>query len=157
VFQLIGPDVLLDALSAALDGDSDDVTAQAANLLANLSNGFPERVGHILAHTRIMNTLRLCLVDVRVEVRRPAVSCVAQLIKSLREGRRIRELKELGLESTLRHLCEGPGLELASPRSPRAGVPVMGVETDREVRDKAREALFYLEHDMSDETAGPAY
>jgi armadillo repeat-containing protein 8 len=152
IFQVIGSDVLLDALSAGLDAENEDVQSQAVGLLANLSNGFEIHQTYILGHARIMSSLRLCLVDARVEVRRPAVSCVAQLVHGANQ-KRARELKEFGLESTLRHLCEGPVVSASPLRSPRLG-RVMGVETDREIREKAREALHYLEHEVADVAMG---
>jgi armadillo repeat-containing protein 8 len=95
----------------------------------------------ILAHPRILFSLRKCLVDAKVDVRRPAVSCVRELIRV--NPHSYKELHEVGIDATLRHMCDYGGGLIAS--SPTTSSLSMGVEEDSEVREKAREALRWLE------------
>ena len=95
----------------------------------------------ILSHPRILIQLRQCLVDAKVDVRRPAVSCVRELIRANPHSHR--ELHEAGIDMTLRRMCDyGGGLIAVSPTMSTMS---MGVEEDSEVRDNAREALRWLE------------
>ena len=56
------------------------------------------------------------------------------------------ELHTAGIDSTLRHMCEYGGTLLSSSPATRFGMGMqMGVEDDREVKDKAREALHLME------------
>lgn len=95
----------------------------------------------ILAHRRILISLRQCLVDAKVDVRRPAISCVRELIRV--NPHSYAELHEAGIDTTLRHMCDYGGGLMAS--SPTVSTLSMGVEEDSEVREKAREALRWLE------------
>ena len=95
----------------------------------------------ILAHPRILHSLRQCLVDAKVDVRRPAVSCVLELVRANPHSHH--ELHEAGIDMTLRHMCDYGGGLVAS--SPTTSTFPMGVEEDSEVREKAREALRRLE------------
>ena len=158
VFEGLGPSVLLSAVSKGLDSEHDDVlrqvrtsavvitrmkfdpAAQAAYLLGNLANS-PSHQRDILAHPRILHSLRQCLIDAKVDVRRPAVACVRELVRA--NPHSYRELHDAGIDTTLRHMCDyGGGLVAASPT---ASAFTMGVEEDSEVREKAREALRWLE------------
>jgi hypothetical protein len=149
----LGPPPLLDPLAAALGGECafPAVQAQAAGLLANVANGPPSVQDALLAHARLPGILRTCIADARPAVRHPAVAAAAALVHG-GDARRRRQLRELGLEAPLRALCDVAG---AGARGRSASVSgdvvhgsMMGVETDREVRDKAREALHVLEHDI---------
>ncbi|EKM55266.1 uncharacterized protein PHACADRAFT_255760 [Phanerochaete carnosa HHB-10118-sp] len=140
VFEGLGPSVLLSTVSQGLDSEHDDVLRQAAFLLGNLANS-PKHQRDILSHPRILISLRQCLIDAKVDVRRPAVACVRELIRA--NPHSYRELHDAGIDTTLRHMCDyGGGLAAASPM---ASAFSMGVEEDSEVREKAREALRWLE------------
>ena len=97
-----------------------------------------------MSNPRILNRLRECLVDAKAEIRRPAVSCVLELVRQ--NPRSHRELREAGIDSTLRHMCEHSSHISASPTTFRLGGRHMGAEDDKEVQDKARQALHWLEH-----------
>ena len=74
-------------------------------------------------------------------MRRPAVACVRELVRT--NPHCYRELHDAGIDTTLRHMCDyGGGLVAASPTG---SAFTMGVEEDSEVREKAREALRWLE------------
>ena len=116
---------------------------QAVYLLGNLANSSSHQ-RDILAHPRILASLRACLVDAKVEVRRPAAACVLELVRA--NPRCYHELHTAGIDSTLRHMCEYGGTLLSSSPATRFGMGMqMGVEDDREVKDKAREALHLME------------
>lgn len=111
-------------------------------LLGNLANS-PIHSHEILASSRILHSLRLCLVDAKVDVRRPAVTCVLELIRANPGSHQ--ELHDAGIDSTLRHMCDYGGVLLASSPTSRFAHP-LGVEDDREVKEKARTALTRLQH-----------
>lgn len=166
VFQEIGSEQLLNSLSQALESDNDDVRSQVSSvsvstqtisdslnvdffqavyLLGNLANS-KDHQSDILAHPRILASLRECLVDVKVEVRRPAAACVYELVHT--DASCFRYLHDAGIDSTLKHICEYGSSLLASSPVTRFGMGFhmhMGVEDDREVKEKAREALHLLE------------
>ena len=130
-------------------------------VLANVANHSMYQRS-ILADARLLSRLRSCLVDAKVEIRRPAVSCVLELVRA--NPRSHRALHDAGVDSTLRHMCEhahgggggghhhyhhpgGAGVG-ASPGGLRAlvsGGRAMGAEDDPEVQDRARRALHWLE------------
>ncbi|KAI0683713.1 armadillo-type protein [Cytidiella melzeri] len=147
IFDELGSDYLLSSLNLALDSDNEDVVRQAVYLAGNLSNSTVHS-HDILANTGILQSLRLCLVDAKVDVRRPAVTCVLQLIKANPGCQK--ELHESGIDSTLRHMCDyGGGFLGASPTTTRFHHH-LGVEDDREVKEKAREALERIQLTFSD-------
>ena len=124
---------------------------QAVFVLANVANNatYPRA---ILADARILSHLRGCLVDAKVEIRRPAVSCVFELASTNPHAHR--ELHAAGIESTLRHMCQHGSHHHhthAVAASPTAGLRLggggraMGAEDDVEVQNKARNALRWLE------------
>ena len=79
-----------------------------------------------------------------MEVRRPAVVCVFELVRT--NPSCYHELHAVGIDSTLRHMCEYSNPMLASSPTARHGMGLhMGIEDDREVKNKAREALLYME------------
>lgn len=159
VFEHLGSARLLGALSDALESPNDGVVRQvsttpafafshshslpqAAYVLGNLANSATHQ-REIISHPRILSSLRHCLVDRRVEVRRPAVACVRELIRV--NPHIHKELHDTGIDMTLKHMCDyGGGLLASSPTS--AFSHQMGVEEDKEVRENAREALRWLEH-----------
>lgn len=109
-------------------------------VLANIANS-PAHQLSILSHPRILKRLRDCLVDAKVQIRRPAVSCVLELARQ--NPRSYRELHEAGIDTTLRHMLEHTSHVATSPTL-RFGRQ-MGAEDDMEVQDKARQALHWLE------------
>ena len=124
-------------------------------VLANVANHSMYQRS-ILADARLLSRLRSCLVDAKVEIRRPAVSCVLELVRA--NPRSHRALHDAGVDSTLRHMCEhahggahhghhgGGGGVGASPTGLRpAGGRAMGAEDDPEVREKARQALHLFD------------
>lgn len=175
VFQEMEPDFLLDTLTAALEMHdtslrsrdtlcATDITLQVRNLcifllcadnpvhqaafvLANLCNGDIAVQDAILSHASLLKALRSCLAHVSVEVRRPAVSCVWELVRS-QPGRR-RELSEAGIIGTLRHIVEWSGAAAVSPGGRMMSGAGMPAEDDKEVRGIARLALNGLvDHSM---------
>ncbi|KAI0780550.1 ARM repeat-containing protein [Trametes elegans] len=140
--EMGGSDELLGSLAEAMESENEDVVLQAVFVLANVANS-PAHQKNILAHPRILRRLQDCLVDAKVEIRRPAVSCVLEL--SRQNPRSYRELHEAGIDATLRHMLEHTAHVSASPTVRFAAGRQMGVEDDLEVQDKARQALHWLE------------
>jgi hypothetical protein len=106
--------------------------------MANLANGEQSHQELIIKHPRILSSLRSCMSDAKVEVRRPAVSCVLQLIRVSSEHRQ--ELQDAGIISTLRHMCDWSGGVSLSPGGRMSGHHHV-IEDDKEVIDLARQAL----------------
>ena len=140
LFIELGTEPLLGFIAPALETENGDILLQATCLLANLANGSSQRQVSITSDRRVMASIRSCLVDLNVDVRRPATSCVFQLAKNPR-CRKV--LRDGGLDSTLRHMCDFGGGISGSP-SPLSHQ--MGVEDDVGVKEKAREALTLLEY-----------
>ncbi|KAI9065407.1 ARM repeat-containing protein [Trametes sanguinea] len=138
--EMAGGEALLDNLADAMDSENEDVVLQAVFVLANIANS-PAHQLSILSHPRILKRLRDCLVDAKVQIRRPAVSCVLELARQ--NPRSYRELHEAGIDTTLRHMLEHTSHVATSPTL-RFGRQ-MGAEDDMEVQDKARQALHWLE------------
>ena len=116
-------------------------------MFANIANS-PAYQRFLLGDARLLSRLRECLVDAKVEIRRPAVSCVLELARSNPLAHR--ELHEAGIDSTLRHMCEhvhgsAVGTSPTSLRLGAGGRHTMGAEDDLEVYDKALQALRWLE------------
>ncbi|KAI0723864.1 ARM repeat-containing protein [Cerioporus squamosus] len=143
--EMGGSEVLLGHLAKAIESEDDeDVVLQAVFVLANMANSAAHQRS-ILADQRILRCLRDCLIDAKVEIRRPAISCVLELVRQ--NPRSHRELHEAKIDSTLRHMCEHSSHVSASPTTLRlTGGRQMGAEDDLEVQDKARQALHWLEH-----------
>ena len=87
------------------------------------------------------------MADAKVEVRLPAVNCVFQLIQSNLKW--IRQFHESGIVSTLRHISERIGAVSLSP----GGVGRVlhghyhhGADDDKEISERARLAVDWLEH-----------
>lgn len=79
-----------------------------------------------------------------MEVRRPAVACVRELVRTNPSS--YHELHAVGIDSTLRHMCEYNNPMLATSPTIRYSMGLqMGAEDDSEVKEKAREALQYME------------
>ena len=96
-------------------------------------------------------SLRSCLVDAKVEVRRPAAACIFELVRGNPGPHARKELHDSGIDSTLRHICEnygypGGGGGGGSPIARVGSGFQMGMEDDKEVKEKAREALHLLDH-----------
>lgn len=152
VFDGLGDQAILGSLSNALESEDEDVVHQAVCLLGNLANSTPHQ-RLILSHSRILASLRSCLVDAKVQIRRPAAACILELARGNPGPRSRKELQEAGIDSTLRHICEhygysGGGGSFGGGGSPIARVGSgfqMGKEDDGEVKEKAREALQWLE------------
>lgn len=124
---------------------------QAACALANLCNGEDDVQEAILSHPSLLKALHSCLAHTSVEVRRPAVSCVLELVRS-QPGRR-KELSEAGIVGTLRHIVEWSGAAAVSPGGRMMSGAGMPAEDDKEVRRMARQALDGLvDHSMDVET-----
>ncbi|KAI0807797.1 ARM repeat-containing protein [Fomes fomentarius] len=142
--ELGGSDALLGFLSVAMESEAEDIVLQAVFVLANVANS-PAHQRSILSNQRILSRLRECLVDAKVEIRRPAVSCVLELVRQ--NPRCHQKLHEAGIDSTLRHMVEHTSHVSASPTTLRlAGGRQMGAEDDMEVQSKAKDALRWLEH-----------
>lgn len=141
LFNELGAESLLNFIAPALETDDQDILLQATCLLANLANGSSQRQVIITSDRRIMASVRTCLVESNVDVRRPAASCVLQLAKN---SRCQKVLRDEGFDSTLRHMCDFGGGGMISG-SPGPLCHQMGVEDDAGVKEKAREALALLE------------
>lgn len=142
VFRELGADVLLSSLTTGLESPHEEVVLQAAYVMANLANGYESHQGLIISHPQILSSLRSCMADAKVEVRRPAVSCVLQLIRANLHRRQ--EFHDTGIISTLRHMCDWSGGVSLSPGGRMVGHHV--VEDDKEVIDLARQAVEWLDH-----------
>lgn len=81
--------------------------------------------------------------DAKVEVRRPAVSCVSALICA--NPKRRQEFQEAGIISTLRHMCDWSGGVSLSPGGRMSGHHHV-IEDDKEVIGRARQAVEWLDH-----------
>jgi hypothetical protein len=142
---------LLDALASALEvEDLPAVQAQAAGLLANLAAGPSSVQDAILSHPRLPDLLRQCVADARPAVRHPAVCAALALVRGV-DARKRKTLREL-LETPLRALCDAASVG-SRPRGASVSGDIvqgsmMGVEDRRDIREKAKETLFILEHDM---------
>ncbi|KAL6300508.1 ARM repeat-containing protein [Sparassis latifolia] len=145
VFNQLGTEVLLGFLSIAMDSQNEDIVHQAVCVLANLANS-PLHQNSILAHSRILGSLKSCLVDAKVEIRRPAIACVLELVRANPHSHQA--LHEAGIDSTLRHMCEYNGGMGGSPTRRFSIGLQMGAEDDWEVKEKARDALHWLEHNV---------
>ncbi|KII88263.1 hypothetical protein PLICRDRAFT_41422 [Plicaturopsis crispa FD-325 SS-3] len=140
-FDAVSDDALLGSLAHALQSETEDVVLQAAYTLANLANGDDKHQLQILRHARIMAHIHMCLEDGNVEVCKPAVSCVLQLVRA--NPRRRKELNDAGITSTLRRISErGGGVSVST--SPGGARVYIGAS--EEVREKARQALDCLDH-----------
>jgi len=140
-FEELGADELLDSIALGIDSEHDDVILKAVYALANLANS-PVPQSRILSHTRVLAGLERCLSDSTVRIRQPAVSCVLELVKA--NPRSLQPLHNVGVDTTLRHMCEYTGAVSGSPtRSMPLGLHMC---LEDEVREKAREALHWMEH-----------
>jgi hypothetical protein len=110
--------------------------------MANLANGDEDHQDLIISHPQILSTLRSCMSDAKVEVRRPAVSCILQLIRA--DPQRRQEFHDTGIISTLRHISDWSGGVSLSPGGRMGGHRV--IEDDMEVIAIAREAVDLLDH-----------
>ncbi|KAJ8496841.1 hypothetical protein ONZ51_g884 [Trametes cubensis] len=135
-------EMLLDSLAKCMESENEDVVLQAVFVLANVANSVSHQTS-ILSHPKILGRLRDCLVDAKVEIRRPAVSCVLELARQ--NPRSFRELHEAGIDATLRHMLEHTSHVASSPTLRFAAGRQMGAEDDMEVQEKARQALHWLE------------
>ena len=144
VFEAIGGEVLWSALSDALESDDNDVLSQAVYCLGNMANS-PTHHADLLSHPRILQSLRKCLVDGKVYVRRPAAACILELVRT--NPRCYHDLHAAGIDSTLRHMCDyGSSLLSSSSPAMRFGMGLqMGIEDDREVLETVRDALRLME------------
>ncbi|KAG6868809.1 hypothetical protein C0993_010107 [Termitomyces sp. T159_Od127] len=148
-------DVILNHIANALKSANDDITFQAASLLANLTNDTDAPLqARILSHPQILPALHAALVAAtitaassppsaaggahahahapRVQVRGPLVSCVAQLAAA-----GAAQVQGAGFEGALRHVCEWAGGGLGGGRGVNGGWD--------EVAEKARQALGMIE------------
>jgi armadillo repeat-containing protein 8 len=99
----------------------------------------------ILSRPHLLNCLHTCLSEGKGQVRRPAVASVLALAQSGRQ-----ELNEVGIVSTLRHICDGVSVSI-SPGGIGRGIGGLFGEDDRVVVEEARQALNWLEHGGPDE------
>jgi hypothetical protein len=87
----------------------------------------------------MLASLCSCLADSRMEIYRPALSCVVELTRTTKR----KELVDAGIASTLRRICEWTGGLVLGDHLPLA-------EDEREVVEKARRALDWLEQGTLD-------
>lgn len=125
-------------------GTSTDNGSQAAYALANLANGTTKHQEFIISHPQILHSLRTCMSEAKVDVRRPVVSCVLHLIRG--NPHRRREFHDAKISSTLRHMCDWSGGVGLSPGGRGHGTGHLVVEDDKVVIDLAREAVDWLDH-----------
>ncbi|KAH8829999.1 armadillo-type protein [Flagelloscypha sp. PMI_526] len=157
VYSEFGIDFVLKALCSALEGTSEDVAVEAANLLGNLSNSTQEYANTVLLnpssseHTShsyaaemetstppILNAIKTALTEhTNPDLRRPLLFCLRRLSDSPKARR---QLLEAGINGTLKRICQWGGKVPGVPGSRG------GLSDDREVVDLAKAALSYLEH-----------
>jgi armadillo repeat-containing protein 8 len=176
VFNKLGTERLLGLLSITLQRDEDimlqvsllcrllhpnnlnffkNYNKQATYVLANLCNGDENHLHAIVSYPAIIPCLERCLASSLMKIRRPAISCVAQLFRYSNIRRIV--LRDGGIVKALRYirdwsvdtvsLSPGGGSGVA-PVS--AGVISSSLMTDtqgeaRDVRNMARDALSWLE------------
>ncbi|KAF6750708.1 ARM repeat-containing protein [Ephemerocybe angulata] len=141
VFQEMGQDAVLDTPSLA---DRTPTLIQALWALANLCSGPSTLTSSVLQKPQLLLNLRTCLAECGSEVRKPAVQCV--LVLAQEHPRRRRALVDAGVVGTLRRLCEwGPTVLCREVRRLGAGVGA-SMDMDKEVYERARMALDWLEH-----------
>jgi len=119
------------------------IFSQAAQVMANLANGYENHQDLIISNPQILKALRSCMSEAKVEARRPAVSCILYLIRA--NPQRRQEFQDTGIISTLRHMCDWSGGVSISPGGRMLGHHHF-IEDDKEVIDLAREALDRLDH-----------
>ncbi|KAG2024027.1 BSP2p, variant 2 [Coprinopsis cinerea AmutBmut pab1-1] len=111
------PSSMLDSIASLLltPTSSQSVVAQATYVLANLANGQARETSAILHHPRLLEALRTVIAERGSEVRRPAVSCILQLVME-REGARERRrmMVNRGVGETLKRVCEWAPMSLSS-------------------------------------------
>jgi hypothetical protein len=110
--------------------------------MANLANGYENHQDTIISHPHLLSSLHTCMSDAKADIRRPAVSCVLQLIRGNLTRRQ--EFQDAGIISTLKHLSNWGGGASVSP-SVRTSSHHHVVEDDKQVMDLARQALDWLE------------
>jgi hypothetical protein len=136
IFQQLGTNELFNSLTSGLESSHEEVVLQAAFAMANLANGDTSQQTLIIRNPRILSSLRSCMSDAKVQVRRPAVSCILQLIHSEYRD----ELQDAGIITTLRHICDLSGVVSLSPGGRMSGHHHV-IEDDKEVIDLARQAV----------------
>ncbi|KAH9930763.1 ARM repeat-containing protein [Fomitopsis serialis] len=141
LFHELGCDVL-GLVAMGMQSENDDVLHQAICVLANIANS-PTRQDNILSNVRLLEALKQCLTDSKVEVRRPAVGCILELVKA--NPRSHKALHDVGIDSTLRHIGDYAGSAMSMSPIVRYSAG-LNLSMEDEVREKAREALHWLEH-----------
>ena len=102
--------------------------------VANLGNGSYDNLTNLLARPRLLEAIRNSLHHPKTDVRRAAAACVLKLTRQ-----KVRELREAGIEATLRNMTGGPVTLSGSSELQ------MGHETDRETADRVKRALAIIE------------
>ena len=108
---------------------------QAVNTLANVANNAAVYGPDLMSNPRILSGLRSCLTSKNPETRKAAVACVKQLVQG--STRHHKQLRDAGIDSTLRHMSDGDALPGSFAWSPAAH--------STEVRDIVRYTLHLLD------------
>lgn len=117
---------------------------QATCVLANLANGQESHQSTIMNQPQILDALRTILSEAKVHSKRPAISCIFELIRADPQ-KTLKPLNDAGIVSTLRHISGWTGGVGISPGGRSAGHG-MAIEEDGEVIAQARMALEWLDH-----------
>lgn len=99
-----------------------------------MGSGSPENISALLARPNFPEAIQNNLHHPKVEVRRAATWCVHKLV-----GRKVHELLDAGIETTLRNMTGGPGSLSGSSELQ------MGYESDREIAEKVKATLVIIE------------
>jgi armadillo repeat-containing protein 8 len=100
---------LLDVIAELLSSPSspNNVVVQATYVIANMANGHPKDTMEIVKHGAFLEALRTVIAERGSDVRRPAVSCILNLVQERDQVKeRRRTLVRAGVADTLRRVCE---------------------------------------------------
>ncbi|KAL0946370.1 hypothetical protein HGRIS_012601 [Hohenbuehelia grisea] len=145
VFSALDIDVLSNQLCSCFssaDPAMEDVIHQAICVLGNLLNVSDSYQKLIITHPSILRSLRACLGHTKPEIRRPAVSCLLELVRASPESRK--EIIDAGIPASLKHICEWSAGVVGSPGGPRA-VAMQNIKLENEAAEDAGLVLRILD------------
>ncbi|KZT44007.1 ARM repeat-containing protein [Sistotremastrum suecicum HHB10207 ss-3] len=140
IFDRLGEETLCVALENAVSSSNADLVEQGLKTFTTMCSSDIEHRIILLTRSKLLRGLKECLQHPNVEVRREAGRCVLQLVKAI--PRRHQELREHGIDHTLRLMHGGHGvkMDMHGPSTSHQ----MGYEEDPQVRGDVKEALGAL-------------
>ncbi|KAH7923488.1 ARM repeat-containing protein [Leucogyrophana mollusca] len=143
VFESMSEEALATTIITGLDSPHEDVTREAAFFLGNLANGSKAQQDLIFSHPHILQSMHICMADAKSETRCPIVSCVYELLAA--NPKRRHEFNEVGIISTLRHMCDMTSTVSVSPGGRFSNHHHIHTEADVEAARGARKVLDLLD------------